>query len=90
MSKAANGVQIGDPGYVFDSEKKQIPRRIVRLKGDADSDVRQVLQAYEGAAIVGSKIHADVQRLAAQFSGEVIALEWLGNAGWVRYLTCKR
>ena len=81
---------MGDPGFVFDSEKKQIPRRIVRLKSDADSDVREVLQSYEGATIIGSKIHAEVQRLAAQYPGEVIALEWLGNRGWVRYLTCKR
>ena len=75
---------------MFDSAKKQIPRRIVRLKSDAASEVREVLQTFEGAAIVGSKIHAEVQRFAAQFSGEVIALEWLGNMGWARYLTCKR
>jgi hypothetical protein len=90
MSQSPKELQIGDPGFVFDSAKKQIPRRIVRLKGDAESDVREVLQSFEGAAVIGSKIHAEVQRLAAQFQGEVIALEWLGNMGWVRYLTCSR
>ncbi len=89
MAQKPKTLQIGDPEFIFDSAKKQIPRRIVRLKSDADSEVREVLQTFEGAAIVGSKIHAEVQRFAAKFPGEVIALEWLGNMGWVRYLGCK-
>jgi hypothetical protein len=90
MSQPTKKLQIGDPGFVFDSAKKHIPRRIVRLKGDAESKVREVLASFEGSEIVGSKIHAEVERFATQFPGEVIALEWLGNIGWVRFLTCKR
>jgi hypothetical protein len=85
-----SGMRIGEPGFVFDSQKKQISRRIVRLKSDAESDVREVLATFEGTEIIGSKIHAEVQRLAAKYPGEVIALEWLGNMGWVRFLTCKK
>ena len=90
MSEQPTGMQIGEEGFVFDSAKKQIPRRIVRLKGDSESDVREVLSSFEGAEIVGSKIHSEVQRLAAKHPGDVIALEWLGNMGWVRFLTCKK
>ncbi len=87
MSDQAPGMRIGEPDFVFDSAKRQIPRRIVRLEGD---DVVEVLATFEGDRAVGSKIHAEVQRLAAERPGQMLALEWLGNLGWVRYLTCKK
>jgi len=87
MSDHPPGMRIGEPDFVFDSAKRQIPRRIARLKGD---DVAEVLATFEGDRVVGTKVHAEVQRLAAEHPGETIALEWLGNLGWVRYLTCKK
>jgi hypothetical protein len=86
MSDQPTGMRIGEPDFVFDSAKRQIPRRIVRLKGD---EVAEVLATFEGDPVVGTKVHAEVQRLAAEHPGETIALEWLGNLGWVRFLTCK-
>jgi hypothetical protein len=86
MSKQSP-LRIGEPDFVFDSAKRQIPRRVVLLNGD---DVAKVLAAYEGAEAVGSKVHAEVQRQAAEHPGETVALEWLGNLGWTRYLTCKK
>jgi hypothetical protein len=88
MAKQPTGMRIGEPDFVFDSQKRQIPRRIVRLK--KNGDVRDVLATFEGDQIVGSKIHAAVQSLAAEHAGDEIALEWLGNLGWVRYLTCRK
>jgi hypothetical protein len=87
MSDHPPAMPIGEPDFVFDSARRQIPRRIVRLKGD---EVAEVLATFEGPAVVGSKIHAEVQRLAAEHPGETIALEWLGNLGWQRYVTCTK
>jgi hypothetical protein len=87
MNQESSGLRIGEPGFVFDSARRNVPRRIVRLKG---ADVAEVLATFEGDAVVGSAIHAEVQRLAAQHPGETLALEWLGNLGWVRFLTCRK
>ena len=90
MSDQPAGMRIGEPDFVFDSVKKQIPRRIVRLSGDENSEAAEVLASFEGADVIGSKLHAELQRLATQHAGQIIALEWLGNLGWVRYVTCKK
>ena len=87
MAEQPAGMRIGEPDFVFDSMKRQIPRRIVRLAGE---EVAEVLATYEGAQVVESKVHAEVQRLAAEHPDKTIALEWLGNLGWVRYLTCRK
>ena len=90
MNQGQGAVRIGEPDFVFDSVKKQIPRRIVRLSGDEASEIRDVLATFEGPAVVESKVHAAVQRLAEEHKGEVVALEWLSNRGWTRYLTCRK
>lgn len=88
MSQPRPGLRIGEPDFVFDSAKKQIPRRIVLLQDDESSEPAEVLATFEGAQVVGSKIHAEVQRLAEEHRGRTVALEWLSNMGWVRYITC--
>ena len=86
----SGSLRIGEPDFVFDSVKKQIPRRIVRLAGDEKSDVKAVLATFEGDKVVGSTVHAELQKSAGTFPGETLALEWLGNMGWVRYVTCRK
>ncbi len=83
-------MRIGETDFVFDSMKTRIPRRIVLLKGDDKSEVKEVLTAYEGDQVIGSKIHADLQIFAKNHSGETVAIEWLGNMGWVRFATCSK
>ena len=85
MISSHRRIRIGDPDFVFDSQKRQIPRRIVRLNGD---DVVEVMAEYTGDRVVGSVIHADLQQLASQRPGETFAIEWLSNRGWVRFVTC--
>jgi hypothetical protein len=49
-----------------------------------------VLATFQGPAVVGGRIHAEVQRFAEAHRGQVVALEWSGPLGWVRYLTCRK
>jgi hypothetical protein len=49
-----------------------------------------VLATFEGPAVVGSHVHAAVQRLAEARRGRTLAVEWAGPLGWVRYLTCRK
>jgi len=83
-------MRIGEPDFVFDSMKTKIPRRIVRLKGDGQSDVKEVLATYDGSQVIGSKIHAELQNFAAKHPGATVAIEWLGNMGWARFATCSK
>lgn len=83
-------MRIGEPDFVFDSMKTKIPRRIVRLKGDGKSEVKEVLATYEGGQVIGSKIHAELQNFAGKCPGETVAIEWLSNMGWVRFATCSK
>lgn len=85
MPEPVGGLRIGEPDFVFDSQKRQIPRRIVRLQGD---DVVEIVAEYTGDRVIGSVIHADLQRHASQRPGETFAIEWLSNRGWVRFVTC--
>ena len=86
----SGAMRIGEPDLVFDSMKTQIPRRIVRLKGDAQSEVKEVLATFEGGQVIGSKIHAELHSFASKHPGETVAIEWLGNMGWVRFASrCK-
>lgn len=87
MIEQSPSMRIGEPDFVFDSAKRQIPRRVVRLAGE---EVAEVLATFEGDRLVGSKVHAEVQRFAAANPGATIAAEWLSNLGWVRYVTCRK
>ncbi len=66
------------------------PRRLVLLLGDEQSDTADVLAEYKGADVSGNRLHADVQRLAAEYPGRWVAAEWLGPMGWTRFLWCRR
>jgi hypothetical protein len=72
------------------SSTPRTPRRIVRLEGDEQSEPVEVLAQYEGAEITGARLHTDLQRLAREHTGELLAAEWLGPLGWTRFLWCRR
>jgi hypothetical protein len=63
---------------------------VVRLAAAEQGEVEGVLAEYSGADVSGNRLHADVQRFAAQHPGYWVAAEWLGPRGWTRYLWCKR
>ncbi len=66
------------------------PRRIVLLDGDEGGGAARILAEYRGAEISGKRLHADLQRLAAEHPGRHVAAEWLGPLGWTRFLWCRR
>ena len=66
------------------------PRRIVLLRAGEDSEAECVLLEYQGAAVSGKRLHADVQRLAEEHRGRYVAAEWLAALGWTRFLWCRR
>jgi hypothetical protein len=72
------------------SSAPRCPRRLVLLQGGESSDVEQVLAEYHGAEVSGTRLHADLQRLAAEHAGRHVAAEWLGPLGWTRFLWCRR
>lgn len=82
MSESANaGASRGparDPG-------SRAPRRIVLLEGDERSEPVRVLAEFEGAQVSGRRVHVELQRLGAAHPGQVVAAEWLGPLGWVRF-----
>jgi hypothetical protein len=51
-------------------------------------EVVEVVAEYTGEQVIGSVIHADLQRFANQQPGTTFAIEWLSNRGWVRFVTC--
>jgi hypothetical protein len=63
---------------------------LVLLADGEESEVNQVLAEYGGGEIVGSRLHAEMHRLAAEHPGQLVAIEWLGPRGWVRYLWCRK
>jgi hypothetical protein len=50
--------------------------------------MERVLIEYQGAEISGNRLHADLQRLAAENPGRCIAAEWQAPRGWTRFLWC--
>ena len=69
---------------------QRAPRRIVLLSGGEESDVQRVLAEYRGAEVTGTRIHQDIQRLAAEHPGQLVAAEWLAPLGWTRFLWCRK
>jgi hypothetical protein len=65
-------------------------RRIVLLRGDHEGAVREVLLELRDGEVSGKRLHAEVQRLAAEHTGEVVAAEWAGPLGWTRFLWCRK
>jgi hypothetical protein len=76
------------------SERKgapeRAPRRIVLLAGDESSDVAQVLAEYRAAEVTGKRLHEELQKLAVQHCGRLVAAEWEGPLGWTRFLWCRK
>jgi hypothetical protein len=66
------------------------PRRLVLLDDGEASAVSAVLAEYGGPRISGDLIHQELQRFAAAHRGKLVAVEWLGKLGWVRYLWCRK
>ncbi len=67
-------------------ESERYPRRLVLLCEGEESTVEAVLVEYRGKDIVGSRLHADLQRFSEEHPGRVIAAEWAGPIGWNRFL----
>jgi hypothetical protein len=72
------------------SSTPRAPRRLVLLADGEDSGVTAVLAEYRGAEVSGKRLHADLQRLAAEHAGRYVAAEWLGPLGWTRFLWCRK
>jgi hypothetical protein len=72
------------------SSSPRCPRRIVLLREGEDSESERVLLEYQGSEVSGKRLHADVQRLADEYRGRLVAAEWLGPLGWTRFLWCRR
>jgi hypothetical protein len=54
---------------------------------DPQAEPTEVLAQFEGADVVGSKIHRELGVLAKTRPGQTVALEWLGPLGWQRFVT---
>jgi hypothetical protein len=65
------------------------PRRLVRLVGDRDSAVAEVLREYPPET-APQLTPAEVERAAAERPGQSLAAEWLGPTGWQRFLVCRK
>jgi hypothetical protein len=72
------------------SDTARCPRRLVLLQADEASEVQQVLAEYSGSQVSGLRLHAELQRLAAEHRGACVAAEWLGVLGWTRFLWCRK
>jgi hypothetical protein len=66
------------------------PRRIVLLSADEHSEVHRVLLEMNADEVSGRRLHAEVQRLAQEHSGTIVAAEWLSALGWTRFLWCRK
>jgi hypothetical protein len=49
-----------------------------------------VLLELHDEEVSGKRLHAEVQRLAQERAGELIAAEWAGPLGWTRFLWCQK
>jgi hypothetical protein len=90
MAAHSNGAAPRQPLPGSSSSTLRAPRRLVLLADGEDSAVREVLTEYRGAEVSGKRLHADLQRLAAEHSGRCVAAEWLGPLGWTRFLWCRK
>ena len=89
MAFSSNGASSSGNGSAAHSSPR-CPRRVVLLCDGEASEAERVLLEYQGAEISGKRLHADVQRLAAEHRGRYVAAEWLGPLGWTRFLWCRK
>jgi hypothetical protein len=85
-----NGATAGSDAGARQASSDRRPRRLVLLGDGEDSEVRQVLAEYPAGGVKGSQLHAELQRLAGEHPGVLVAAEWLGPLGWTRFLWCRR
>jgi hypothetical protein len=72
------------------SDSIRCPRRLVLLNADEQSEVKEVLAEYRDSQVSGARLHAELQRLAAEHPGACVAAEWHGVLGWTRFLWCRK
>jgi hypothetical protein len=72
------------------SAGERCPRRLILLCEGEQSPAEAVLVEYHGKDIVGSRLHADLQRCAEEYPGRVVAAEWEGPLGWTRFMWCMK
>jgi hypothetical protein len=72
------------------STTERSARRIVLLADAENSEVESVLREYTPPEPTGTRLHGDLQDLAAEHVGKFVAAEWLGPLGWTRFLWCRR
>jgi hypothetical protein len=91
MAATSNGVTSNNGSTAKpDSSSPRCPRRVVLLRAGEDSEVESVLIEYYGAEVSGKRLHADLQRLAEEHRGRLVAAEWFGSLGWTRFLWGRR
>jgi hypothetical protein len=93
MSKVTSGQipAFGKTGSPKDpSITARCPRRVVLLRDDEHSAVAEILLEMQGADVSGKRLHAELQRLASEHPGVLVAAEWLGPLGWTRFLWCRK
>ncbi len=89
-SNGVNPVSNGPAKPAIQQTNERVPRRIVLLTGDEQSDAGDVLLELRGDDITGKRLHTNIQQHAAAHPGHWVAAEWLGNLGWTRFLWCKK
>ena len=72
------------------STTERAARRIVLLVAADDGEIEKVLREYTPPEPTGTRLHGDLQELAAAHAGRTVAAEWIGPLGWTRFLWCKR
>jgi hypothetical protein len=87
MNASNNGI---NPTRTASSAQSRRPRRLVLLAADEGGAIEQILTEYHDAEVSGVRLHADLQRLAAEHPGRLVAAEWLGRLGWTRFLWCRK
>ena len=89
MASESNGAVAGSQPVAAPAGQR-LPCRLVLLAGEGDSEAEQVLREYQGQEISGVKLHTDLQTLAQEHQGKMVAAEWLGSLGWTRFLWCRK
>jgi hypothetical protein len=91
MGVPTNGATPGSNGVAarLVSSSPRCRRRVVLLQDGEGSEVERVLLEYQPTEVSGTRLHADVHRLADEHRGCFVAAEWLGPLGWTRFLWCR-
>lgn len=83
-------VSVNEKAVPPQTKSERVPRRLIVLSGDEQSEMEQVLGEFTGLEARGKDIHAEIERQAAKIPGKIIAAEWQSPLGWIRFMTCKK